>query len=126
MLESPTFPRVTPHLGSVRKISKLTIPTKLNFGEILICLLLVPIWDEEIFVLISPGKLSIPGGKLEQGRGRCLWWRIARKDTYRGREGGTERARHVRVGGTAQGNTVQEGRSPDMGMGPSKGSICYY
>lgn len=32
----------------------------------------------------------------------------------------------MRVGGTAQGNTVQEGRSPDMGMGPSKDSICYY
>lgn len=80
-MESPTFPRVTPHLGSVRKISKLTIPTKLNFGEILICLLLVPIWGEEIFVLISSGKLSIPGGKLEQGRGRYLWWWIARIPT---------------------------------------------
>lgn len=86
----------------------------------------MPIWDEEIFVLISPGKLSISSFKLEQGGGAACGGGIARKDTYRGREGGTEKARHVRVGGTAQGNTVQEGHSPDMGMGPSKGCICHY
>lgn len=67
----------------------------------------MPIWDEEIFVLISPGKLSISSFKLEQGGGSACGGGIARKDTYRGREGGTERARHVRVGGTAQGNTVR-------------------
>lgn len=65
-MESPTFLQVTPHLGSIKKISKLTIPTKLNFGEIVICLLPVPIWDEEIFVLISPEKLSIPVASLNR------------------------------------------------------------
>lgn len=85
----------------------------------------MPIWYEEIFVLISPGKLSILSCKLEQGGG-AAWGGVARKDTYRGREGGTERARHLRVGEMAQSSTVQEGRSPDMGMGPSKGSIYYY